>query len=86
MAAPGYRGCLTFIQMKNTLAKKQRLGYTTTMIFLDVKENFGIRRLSESRWQVKTGGATISFHFPVKGLKAFAHQGENPWVVSFIVR
>ena len=72
--------------MKIPLVKICTLGYTKAYIF-DGKGNFDIRMPSESRWLVKTGGQTISFHFPVRCLmKASAHQGESPRLVSFIVR
>ena len=38
----------------------------TKFVYFDGNENFDIRIPSESRWQVKTGGSTISFHFPDK--------------------
>ena len=70
---------------KIILAKFCGLEYTT-FIYFDGKENFDIRMPAESRWLVQTGGSTISFHFPVMCLRAFAHQGESPgsYPVSYV--
>jgi len=61
---------------KKLLDKFKNLEYTT-FIYFDGKENFDIRMPSESRWLVQTGGAKMSFHFPVKA-KKLCTSGREP--------